>query len=463
MYRFTSKTPLLRSSRGGLNLIPSIPSDALESIRSLPESSQALDVLTNGQIQTDIQTVECLKRASEIFHQFNPNGEEVKAILILKSQAFSEMGSYTDSTKVLDSLLKMKLTEEQYYDVSLAKVKMLWFDGSFEDASGSANELCNFAPQMASRNVQLYQGLALNALAICRLSFLDLKDVHMMYIRKSKGKDKCPSYSSKQLQEAEDAKAMMKMASAILRNSFLEESSGGNPMKHHQLGLAAAASFINQGTAELMRTIIKSQLVGMNLPYDQALISYREAMNILDKFDEDIVEHRTSFHRALAYSNMAWTILFASSYMNKELGSEKLSEEDLRLASTYAGEALKIHDAMIKNNSEGLGNEYHSMGRALSLVASCYARTGSAVTAEGLLHSAMDYCGTSSNPLCILDSRSSVLNYSQLCSKWENRGADREVNESLATNIDAELPLAWRGKSSLYSGMCFTSMGDLRH
>jgi len=116
---------------------------------------------------------------------------------------------------------------------------------------------------------------------------------------------------------------------------------------------------------------------------------------------------------------------------------------------------------MAKDSSGAIDEKYHSMGRSLSLVASCYARTGSAVTAEGLLHSAMDYCGVSSNPLCILDSRSILHNYSQLCGNWENRDADRKAKEALAMKKDAELSLPWRGKSSLYSGIFFISMGDL--
>jgi hypothetical protein len=108
-------------------------------------------------------------------------------------------------------------------------------------------------------------------------------------------------------------------------------------------------------------------------------------------------------------------------------------------------------------------NMDQDMGRALNMVASCYARAGSAVTAEGLLKSAMDVLDNSSNPQRIIDARSTFLYYSKLCSNWEKREADATKYAKMAMDIDQSdvLPQVWKSQSSILSGVHIFSKDEL--
>ena len=154
-----------------------------------------------------------------------------------------------------------------------------------------------------------------------------------------------------------------------------------------------------------------------------------------------------------------------------------LKEEQLRDASEYARSALKLFDEISiigHEDNTGGGNDNKVIKqmttRALGLVASCYARAGSAVTAEGLLQSTLDVYNQRSKkhdtnqphcPMFQIDSRSAFLYYSSICSNWEKRESDAKKNEKIALEINDEiLSENWRDISAIYSGLWLFTPSD---
>mmetsp|Transcript_28422 Transcript_28422/g.42159 ORF Transcript_28422/g.42159 Transcript_28422/m.42159 type:complete len:467 (-) Transcript_28422:75-1475(-) len=437
------------------SLASTISPQTLASIQTLPEVSNALSLNTDS-------ALDGLDRAAQVFQQFNPNGEEYRAVKMLQAQGYMQLFSYPKAMKVLDSLQKLDLTPDELFHSNLATTRLLWEQGSWGKATVVANDLCDVAPQM-EHNFSLRQGMALNALALCRLAAINTKDVDVVQLRKHA----VDGDANSQLTGADDAQDLLKMASKVLLKGYKDGKGGGSTSSditnHRRLGLYCAASYCNQGGAELMTILMKSACVKRSVPIDSAMNAWRDALNVLDEIQQDesnLSEKESVFlksTRARVYCNMAWAILFSSSYIDLTLDKGDkgvpVKEASLKLASEYAGLALKINDD-IENVDENLG-------RILCLVASCYARAGSAVTAEGLFQSAMDILKPSPNLSKTIDARSALLYYSKLCRNWEKRGADASKYEKLALEMDDSLAEQWRGASSLYSGFRMFGCTDL--
>ena len=328
------------------------------------------------------------------------------------------------------------------------------------------------------------------------------------------------------LQEMNDAHTTMKMASKILLNAFHQRKNNNTTSSslsnvHHQqqqqqrlnsqLGLASASSFCNQGIIDLLHVIKRNQVqvstfggsisssstnsIVNRIPIDSAMNSWRKGINIIDELLQN--RHELDAHheyvakdlKAKLYCNMAWTILNISKYdgggdgdgdgdssSSSEGGKSQLSlkEDELKIASEYSSLALKLYDEIIKIGVRHNLGDYESlkpiMGRALDLVATCYVKAGSAVTAEGLLQSAMDLYKEEINeeqslqstcPLNQLDARSVYVTYATLCKNWEKREADAKKNAEIALKINEEnFVHGWKGVSGIYSGLSFFAVTD---
>jgi tetratricopeptide (TPR) repeat protein len=428
------------------SLTSTISPQTLASIQTLPEVSQALS-------QNNEFALDGLDRAAQVFEQFNPNGDEHKAVKFLQAQGYMQLFSYQKAVKVFISLDKLDLTQDEKFHANLAKGKLMWEQGSCDEAHAVASQLCDEAPQM-KHSVSLRQGTALNCLALCRLAVIGVKDVDMIQFS-SKGQSLVQQDVASQLREAEDVQDLLRMASKILFKGYKDGKQGGvspgNDPDHCLLGLYCAASYCNQGVGELTTTLIQSASTNRPVPIESPMNAWRNALTVMDELEQDELNHLSTKQiiflkstKARVYCNMAWAILFSSSYVDAGKVAS-VTEESLTLAAEYAGLALKINDE--------IGNEDESLGRILCLVASCYVKAGSAVTAEGLLKSAMDVLKESPNPLKTIDARSSIVYYSKLCKSWENREADATKYEKLALECNDTLTEPWIGASSIYSGL----------
>ena len=467
----------------------------LESIKSLPEISSALHGHPEA-LKPSRQTIEGLERASQIFKQFNPGGEEYKAVLVIKAQSLMKMKQYEEAMGVLDSLLRSceqvqdasanetENNDNLKFQLTLAKIQMMYYTGKWDEAIGLAQEMVDQVPQNGHGDrVSLNQSVALNMFGLCRSARIGIRDVDMDVLRRGPGpganagtnageeeEEKVidTNFTSKHLQDANEVQEILRMASKILQQRHISAQSQRHavqsgdhlslPPSPTQMGLACAASYSNLGIVELLSSIIQAQLLkrDANVSIDRAMMSWREALNVLDGMEDnrnafEFSDEQTKFQksvRARVYGNMTWAILFSSNYS----GNSKVKEEDLKLASEYSGKALKINDE--------ISNADQSLSRILCLVASCYARAGSAVTAEGLFQSAIDSCNTDS-PVSNIDARSVMVNYSKLCDDWDKREADAEKYRLRAIESDDQLVDGWRGLASIYSGGHSFLVGDL--
>lgn len=515
----TMKRLMISTTTKCPSLISIIPPDTLSTIRALPEVSQALE---STKSRPDGTIVDGLQRAADVFQQLSVSTTtssssstsskciqgEYKAVRMLQAQIYMDLNQYENALEILTSLTKLdSLTQEELFDLSIVMVRMYFYHGSFESAIQVAQEMCDLAPQLSHHDhVTLSQGTALNALGVSKLASVPFKDVHVAWmeqqqqqqqqriaaeeeveVKPSSNHDDKLTTHHEFMRQAQEATDLLRMASKLLESKYREDRgremstmSGGESHHPSPIGFACAASFCNQGVGELITSLMRSQCVADRVvPIDSAMNAWRAALNVLEEMEVDASplvvgrdEKKETFLsrcKAHVYCNMAWGILFSSDYMVQKGGTIQshgsgggggIKEESLKLASEYAGNALKIFSNNTTTNNDNMDQD---MGRALNMVASCYARAGSAVTAEGLLKSAMDVLDNSSNPLRIIDARSTFLYYSKLCSNWEKRQADATKYAKMAMDIDQSdvLPQVWRSQSSILSGVYIFSKDEL--
>jgi hypothetical protein len=144
-------------------------------------------------------------------------------------------------------------------------------------------------------------------------------------------------------------------------------------------------------------------------------------------------------------SNLAWAVLQTTA-----------SDDDkaINAASAYAREALQSLEHPSIHQREGLT-------RALTLVAQCYHRAHQAVTAEGLLQSALDHPAVS--PPQWLERRSAYEAYATLCQEWDQRQGDvRKLQAQRQRITDEELAPGWQTKSPVHASLWFWTPGLFR-
>jgi len=507
-----------------------------------------------------------LDRASAIFTQFNlPNEQDV--ITSLQAQILHDGGRYSDAVGKM-SLLRERAgaSEEEeeekerrlwnLYTIIQLQAKSQWYGGLFDAAEELAVEASDLAPQITmdgdgggGENGEwgLRQGCSVNALALSKLAALDIREERVVKLHQDDAEPVGSTTGtteeedtrdwSKILRESDELKDMLDRASYAMFNeySFMKRTTNVHNNNNNsnssnikdttttrlpknsttvKLALASAASYCNQGIAELFCLTAKRHLMGQIVSTDPAMHIWREAITVLDDLDQfleddssslssnnddtDDNDRRKAKHqqhglalaksiRARVYCNMAWSILFFDSSVigidepsdggGRVIKSMPIKPDQLKIASEYAGSALKLYEALLADDPSAakLLVIKPSIGRALSLVASCYAKTGSSVTAEGLFQSSIDNCiasSSNSSPLTKLDARSGLLHYAELCQNWENRDADAKKNADRTLEMDRSLQSidddsnthchgnGWQGKSGIYSGLWFFSVGD---
>jgi len=194
----------------------------------------------------------------------------------------------------------------------------------------------------------------------------------------------------------------------------------------------------------ILHSISYHQLEAEPDSLDEALTSFRDVLNKLEKMETSSPPLSSSLTANLIqthlYCNMAWILL--------------QQEEELKLASEYSSNALSFAE---KLKGEVSDQDYQgALGRSLRLVASCYARADSALTAEGLFQSAIDSLEKASkDPMARLDLRDAHEHYAALLHQWDKRSRDAEIQEEKGRNVNELLPEGWKDKSSICSGLRF--------
>jgi len=436
-----AKTGMLSISSSSLPLFSSMIEPHLATIQLLPEVQYAL------QNKPSPSSIEGLTRALDIFAQMKPGGDEYCAILAMLADCHARIGQYSRAQEVLKTLQKRR---RNAFDVNLSKSKAEWCLGYFSEASHTCiNEV------FRSRGVvfePLKMSTAQNSMGLISL-FLEGEErtsdsVEVLEeacygliedLNSEKGDEDSDQKHEMGKDEAnmdltaEETAAMNQVVNAVQESIDLTPQPMTNLIQtDDQIKLAAAIGFNNLGIA----LVINPQ------PEGDHMAAWREGLDVLDRLATQTTLANSIRIRLLL--NLAITLL------------KQESDESLKTASGYAKGALRLSED--RNGIDPC--EYHFMlGRSLSVVASCFLKADSAVTAEGLFQSSLDALKKGVGPLNQLVLKETYLKYSILCQKWDKRKADAKRLEQDHKGI--RLPNGWNGQQEILAGLVFYGPGDL--
>jgi len=458
----TYVTPTLHST--GLGLSRQILAEVMQTISALPEVSAVLPNDTRKSLPPKLSLTEqilLLKRAEEIFQQFGDAASgrggsniHLDAVRMLLADRLYHVGKFEYTATCIESILDMgnggesNGVDDKSFELNLALAKAQFYSGggitsAAERAVDIANEVGD--PNMAA----LRQGVAMNALALSKLSRID-------YANES-------SMPGKLADEADECREMLSMATSVLN----KPTNGVGVQLAQSLALAQAASSSNQGISEVLHNSLRAKAMGYEKvpPAEHALKSWNNGLSRLEGNDNipiaDIIRSRL-------HANIAMSLLIAAMLGDKS----KIGEEDLKIASENASQSLKLLDGIIEQSSS-VGDDTTRealrvvSGRSLRLVADCYARGGSAVTAEGLYQSASDLLNDEKHenhggPLALIERREVYNSYATLCANWEKRSRDSVAMKEKAGLVEDQIAGCWRNKPPAYGGLWLFSVGDFQ-
>mmetsp|Transcript_9229 Transcript_9229/g.13080 ORF Transcript_9229/g.13080 Transcript_9229/m.13080 type:complete len:503 (-) Transcript_9229:338-1846(-) len=447
-----------------LSLLRGVPTSTLSSIRQLPEVDSAL---SGSSLK---ESIELLKRAADVFEQIAQEGAEHQAVLYLLGERLNDVGSHEKAVEMLQRIINIMGTDVNEKGAGvllrLAQSKAEWNNGNFARAQMLSEEALDLesheSDDSTAQDIALREGCAMNALGLSRLASLNCVD-------KNINDNIEQGATAEDVQEADECRVLLGEAAQGLHDGYLRSLSQGEASGFVELGLAGAAAYSNKGVADLICSKLDKQNNEEELSIDMTLQSWNKGLSLLDELAQTPQELQTIPYTAFSdmiqariHCNIAWATLFTDTH------TDKLNAKNLTSASEHSRDALKLYDGLIEaagDDDAARERIQPSMARALSLVASCYARAGSAVTAEGLFQSATDTLSSTvcnSGPLHAIDRRDALMWYGHLCSNWEKRQRDAERLREEARNIDSTMTEGWQGKWGIYSGLWFFNTSDFK-
>ncbi|GAX21591.1 hypothetical protein FisN_29Hh024 [Fistulifera solaris] len=196
---------------------------------------------------------------------------------------------------------------------------------------------------------------------------------------------------------------------------------------------------LNFGVAQVVYAdLLSHHRPTTDIPIDPALREWKQGLTWWKKHATKQQHPMALILQSQLHANMAWGLL---------------QLQDIEQASKYAHDSLKLLEQQQKQESNV------ALTVPLTLLAQCYHRSGSAVTAEGLLQTAISVAP----PRTLIEKlqlRYALRAYAALCHDWDKRGGDAE---RLTAQADAiELPGAWKHKDSfVYTSLWFWMPSDL--
>ena len=446
----------------GLGLSHKISPEVMQTIRALSEVSVCLpdgDKSLPPKLSLAEQ-ISSLKRAEEIFQQFGTataggggSNDHLDAVRMMLADRLSLVGKFDETAVCIESILNVDNGHEasgidnKSFELNVALAKVQFYDGG--GLISAAERAVDIATEVDDASMAaLRHGVAMNALALAKLAC-------MAYADESSTPEKLAN-------EVDECREMLSMATSVLK----KPGNRVNATLTQSFALAEAASFSNQGIAEVLYHNLRSEAMGYDnvSTSEHALKCWNAGLNRLELGSCNIP--MTDIIRSRLHSNIAMTLLGTAMYD----GNRKIGEEDLKIASENASKSLRLLDGIIEQSSSPSDDTREALrtlsGRSLRLVAECYARGGSAVTAEGLYQSALDLLNedkyhTHGGPLSLIERREVYTSYAALCADWEKRSRDADNMKQKAEQLEEQIVGCWHMKPSAYSGLWLFSMSDL--
>ncbi|VEU42596.1 unnamed protein product [Pseudo-nitzschia multistriata] len=402
-------------ARSNLGLEHGLVRPVLASIRQLPE----VDAAVSDQSPSTL-TIDGLKRASEVFASFDKGGREHLAVQALLAECQQRLGLYDDAIGSIEELQhslhgsESETAHNFKEDTILALAKVYWMRGDFEKSQALCEAIISTYDDLTETfpSTKLHMASAMTGKALSQLAAMKTMD---------------------------DAYSVRDFFGVAIK--FLER----HPPSENTLPQAVALS--NAGVAEVIYNLYLQDTNDVSVPMTPAL------KYLFQGLQKTKVNQSTSSKKIVAAShaleasiqaNLAWGVI----------NYEEDRSDRVKKASEYAKKALAFYDAEGIVGKEGLS-------WILSVVASCYHQAGNAVTAEGLLQSAISKKDMPIDTLSRLQLRDAYREYSKLCMEWDKREKDAENHIKDADDVESSLPSNWQGKSSgIHGSLWFWTPGD---
>ena len=379
------------------------------SISQLPEVAA---VLQQQQQSKAVAVVEALERARDIFASFQPAGPEHLAVLALLAEVQqTQLANYTAAehtvTEIMELLVQttptatQKEAREIQSEVALALVKTLWMQGNFQSCVQQTTAL---KESLDSSNAPLHAAAVENAYLLSTL---------------------------------------MHEGPVAARQAALAVDAVGLPT------LAQAVVCLNLGIVEALWGL-GHDCEGDNTcstQLDIAKQTWQQGLDLLSQVQGQSSHYLRHALEGRLHSNIAYAIL--------EIAGRH--QDHISKASEHARDALQALE-QIRSSPDAAKLPDEGWARALSLVAQCYHRAGHAVTAEGLLQSALDetHAAQSSSvlsPSLILERQAAYQAYAALCKDWEKRQGDAARFSAQRRALTDKLHGGWKDATELHSSL----------
>ena len=448
----------------GLGLSRKISAEVMQTISALPEVSAVMpDDKTIPPKLSLAEQISSLKRAEEIFQQFGGatgggggSNDHLDAVRMMLADRLNLAGKFDETAVCIESILHVGNEHEasgvdnKSFELNIALAKAQFHGGS--GLISAAERAVDIATEVDDVSIaSLRQGVAMNALALAKLACTAYADESSMPDQLANEVDEC--------------REMLSMATSILNN---KPNNGVDAMLTQSYTLAEASSSSNQGIAEMLHNSLRAKAMGYDtIPSaESALKCWNAGLNRLEQVSASIPLADVLSSRLRA--NIAMALLGTA--MHDGNSSSKIGEEDLKIASENASKSLRLLDGISEQSSPPSDDAREALrtlsGRSLRLVADCYARGGSAVTAEGLYQSALDLLNddkydTHGGPLALIERREVYNSYATLCANWEKRSGDSDNMKEKAQKLEGQIGGCWQRKPYAYSGLWLFSTTDL--
>lgn len=495
------------------NMLPhTISNETFEAMSFLPEIQSLATLISSGKDNKHAAVDSSLKRAHDIFSKMSP--EYNIGILALQAHYKNMFHDLKASSQVLREIKQIEQQQQQAQGVSIdsssvllsvlnAQAKVEWKAGNFYEAQRISMEMQSLHDSKQNNESKTNENITI------------VKERQDLCVKTSLALSKLLLFSCNYLYEHNDdpdSETIQKVISSFLNplyevsNYFQDKYDKNNNVLD---GLMAARTLSNYAIAQMMihytHTMYDRDVDDNESQKQKATNSIKEAISILDSILDngtDIdnnISKTTKAVKADLLCTLAKFIIYPS-HDDKER-NKKITQEDVSKASELCRGALVIYEEFIasdqqaqqqQTNDDGeskltldslLNNNNKSdmmmwkpfMANILTLIASCYARTGSAVTSQGLLESSMDKLTPSSlsssslssnndtgdalsalSPYAQLWYRDLLGEYVNLCQNWEKREKDAEkLNQRRQDFMEKHIMEGWRYQPSITSGLFF--------
>eukprot|EP00527_Entomoneis_sp_CCMP2396_P009416 CAMPEP_0198138582 /NCGR_PEP_ID=MMETSP1443-20131203/1965_1 /TAXON_ID=186043 /ORGANISM="Entomoneis sp., Strain CCMP2396" /LENGTH=479 /DNA_ID=CAMNT_0043800409 /DNA_START=179 /DNA_END=1615 /DNA_ORIENTATION=- len=404
--------PLTSSNLG---LLPSFcPPQVMASVSQLPEVLAAIQEQTFTKLKQNQQMQqqnhqhnheESFHRSIDIFERMQQGGKEHLALLALLSEYHQRQGEFQKALETMESLAAYTSSGNSspynnnnfrlQQDVALAQAKVLWLQGKSEESAAICLEMLKNAEM---KHLPMHHAAARNGQALSRLVLTETLD---------------------------DALTLRDPSRMVIK--FLEQQ------QEEQSPLLLPIAYLNYGSAEIIYAQLVSRINGVDAPLDGAMRAWAKGLACLRKLGKRNLNNESSLQlfntlKARLNVNLAWGAL--------EIANPS-EQDNTQKASEFARKALKA----LEKNIDQTAPKPEGYGHVLSLVATCYHKSGQAVTAEGLLQTAVDETRSSSiGPSQIILQREILLTLSRLLRDWENREEQGQKFKVQADSLNAGLP-----------------------